>query len=108
MIDRVALAGDDRLDLLLVQESEYLLTPICFIGMDPPNLRKGLLGKFEPEPAKSMSIVLPRFCSDSSYNCSGGERDCKMNFPEKLGSFRKLPSIPFDKTSDAPRPRFKA
>ena len=26
MIDRVALAGDDRLDLLLVQESENLLT----------------------------------------------------------------------------------
>ena len=72
MINRVALAGDDRLDLLLVQESEYLLTPICFIGMDPPNLRKGLLGKFEPEPAKSMSIVLPIFCSVSRYNCSGG------------------------------------
>jgi len=102
MINRVALAGDDRLDLLLVQESENLLTPVCFIGVYPPNLRRELLGKFKPEPAKSMSIVLPRFCSDSHYNCSGGEGDCKIDFPEKLGSLRKLPSIPFNKPPDAP------
>jgi len=102
MIDRVALAGDNRLDLLLVQESENIFTPVCFIGMYSPNLRDEFLGKFKPEPAKSMSIMFPRLCSDSRYNCSGGEGDRKMNFSEKLGSLRKLPSILFNKPPDAP------
>jgi len=65
MINRVALAGDNRLDILLVQESENIFTPVRFIGVYPPYLRRELLGKFKPEPPKSMSIVLPRFCSDS-------------------------------------------
>ena len=83
MINRVAHGGDDQLDLLLMQESDNILTPVSFIYMYSLNLRRELLGNFEQDPPKYMSILRPIFCSNLSYNCSGVNEDRKMDFLEK-------------------------
>jgi len=75
MINRVAFAGDNQLDLLLVQKSDNIPTPIRFICMYSPNLRREILGK--SDPPKSMRIVLPRFCRCSCYNFSGREDETR-------------------------------